>query len=134
MDKKYLVEKWQSYLPPKKTKNVSILYKFVKVYENTVLENLDKNSSKILLSILYKVFNNEVDFELSKSTKNEMIVGSFPTGEMIDHNSIMIDLAIPHINAAYQTLLDRISSGEIKKLCCLKVTKNNKEYTISAVF
>lgn len=134
MDRKYLVQKWKQFLPPKNTKNVQVLYKFAKVFENTVLENLNKNHSKILLSILYKLFKKDLEFELSKSTKNQVFIGSFPEQEMIDHNSIMIDFAIIHIESTYKTLLDKISSGEITKISSLSIKNNNKEYSIYVNF
>lgn len=134
MDKKNLVEKWQAFLPPKKTKNTGFLYKFAKAYENTALENLNKNYCKILISMLYKVFSSEVDFELSKSTKNRVFIGSFPAEQLIDHNAIMIDFAIPHIESASKILLDKMKSGEITKLCALVLEYNKREYSVSAVF
>jgi hypothetical protein len=134
MDKKYLVEKWQEYLPPQQTKNIGVLYKVCKVFENTTLENLDRNTCKILFAILYKVFSQNIEFELSKSTKNKILIGSFPAGEILDHNAIMIDLAIPHINTASKNMSEKISSGEITKICSLNVQNNKKDYNVYVSF
>lgn len=134
MDKKNLVEKWHNFLPQKNTKNTSILYKLAKVYENTALENINKNSCKILISILYRVFSEDIDFELSKSVKNRVLVGSYPSEQLIDHNTIMIDFALPHIESAYKSMMEMITSGDVTKLCALSLEYDRKEYSVYILF
>ena len=122
----YYVEKWKFLLDGLSEKK-SLKAKYAKIYEKSSLNN-DFQYFKLIIAILYKLFQNVEDFNSSNSKKNKIELGREFEDALFDQKTILIDAFEYFIYKCTQDLDD------IDKINFLKINKENGQLIVYIVY
>jgi hypothetical protein len=109
------------------------LFKFVRIYENTVKNN-DPKDLKLLLSTLYRVFKKIEDINVSRSHNNSRVLLEFEDSDFYIQDSIMIDIVMSFCDAVSQMIIEELSNKTLEGIAYLKVDRKDGKANVSVYY
>jgi hypothetical protein len=106
-------------------------YKFAKIYEK-IVQNNSKDDTKMLLSIIYRVFKKLDTIKMSKGTQHSIEVGEFYNDDFYINGTIIMDQFISFCDVISEIVIEKLQI--INKIGYLKIESHDGIKKINIIF